>query len=49
MVFHFRLGDTDFSCADIPGGASSALIPATITGLAGGEEFEGTGEFEMRN
>ena len=27
MVFHFRLGDTDFSCADIPAGASSALIP----------------------
>jgi hypothetical protein len=49
MVFHFRLGDTDFSCADIPGGASSALIPAILSGQAGGEEFEGSGEFEMRN
>jgi hypothetical protein len=49
MVFHFRLGDTDFSCADIPGGESSALIPATLSGQAGGEDFEGTGEFEMRN
>jgi hypothetical protein len=48
LVFHFRLGDTDFSCADIPIG-SSAFIPATISGqLAGGEEFEGTGGFEMR-
>ena len=50
MVFHFRLGGTDFSCDDIPGGQSSALIPATISGqLAGGEEFEGSGVFEMRN
>ncbi|MDA1312813.1 MAG: hypothetical protein O2968_05715 [Acidobacteria bacterium] len=48
LVFHFRLGATDFSCADL-GGANSALIPATISGqLAGGEEFEGSGEFEMR-
>ncbi|HUG80716.1 MAG TPA: hypothetical protein VML01_03570 [Bryobacterales bacterium] len=48
LVFHFRLGDTGFSCADITSG-NSALIPATLSGqLAGGEEFEGTGQFEMR-
>ncbi len=32
MVFHFRFGDTGFSCADIPDGDKSANLTGTLTG-----------------
>lgn len=50
LVFHFRLDDTDFSCADIPGGDKDVIVTGTITGLLtdGETEFVGTDDFEIR-
>ncbi|MBI3030565.1 MAG: hypothetical protein HYY64_13740 [Candidatus Rokubacteria bacterium] len=34
MIFHFRFGDTGFSCADIPAGQSSFTVNAILKGTA---------------
>jgi len=35
IVYYFRLGETGFSCADIPAGRYSVRLDATLTGWAG--------------
>jgi len=37
MIFHFRFGDTGFSCTDIPLGQKSVTLIAILTGTAGGK------------
>jgi len=41
MVFHFRFGDTGFSCDDIPAGEKSVTLDAKLTGTADGAVIEG--------
>ncbi len=41
MVFHFRFGDTGFSCADISLSEKSVTLPGTLTGNANGTAFRG--------
>jgi hypothetical protein len=38
LVLHFRFGDTDFGCDDIPEGEKAAYLPAKLTG----ETLDGT-------
>lgn len=40
LVFHFRFGDTGFSCADL-GGQHAATLTLTLTGIAGGIGIHG--------
>ncbi len=48
MVFHFRFGDTGFSCDDIPDGEKSAYLSATLTGeTLDGTPIEGSGELRL--
>ena len=49
MVFHFRFGDTGFSCDDIPVGQKSATLPAQLTGSANGTAIEGTDVIRLVN
>lgn len=41
MVFHFRFGDTGFSCADIPPGFKDASHTADLTGSANETPIKG--------
>jgi hypothetical protein len=41
LVFHFRLGDTGFSCDDIPESEDSVELTARLTGEANGTSTEG--------
>lgn len=34
LVLHFKLGDTGFSCADVPAGQKDVTLPARLTGFA---------------
>ncbi len=36
MVFHFRFGDTGFSCADIPAQEKSVTLTGNLTGTTNG-------------
>ena len=35
MVYHFRFGDTGFSCSDIPAGEPSVRVEAFLSGQLG--------------
>jgi hypothetical protein len=39
MVFHFRFGETGFSCDDIPAGQTSFTLPAILKGTANGTDI----------
>ena len=41
MVFHFRFGDTGFSCVDIPPGQKSETLTGKLTGTANGKRIGG--------
>ena len=48
MVFHFSLGDTDFSCTDIPTGDKSANVTGNLTGeLGDGTDIVGQGTLRL--
>jgi hypothetical protein len=49
MVFHFRFGDTGFSCSDIPSGEKSVTLPAYLTGsTVDGTTIQGEDTLRLR-
>ena len=50
MVFHFRFGDTGFSCDDIPAGEKSFTLTGTLTGeTQNGTAIEGEDNLRLVN
>ena len=50
MVFHFRFGDTGFSCGDIPDGDKSFTLTGTLTGeTEDGTAIEGEDNLRLVN
>jgi lysophospholipase L1-like esterase len=47
LVFHFRFGDTGFSCDDIPQGQESVGLRARLTGEAEGEPLAGEDTLQL--
>jgi lysophospholipase L1-like esterase len=47
LVFHFRFGDTGFSCDDIPEGQESVVLRAKLTGEAQGKPLVGEDTLQL--
>jgi lysophospholipase L1-like esterase len=47
LVFHFRFGDTGFSCDDIPEGQDSVGLRARLTGEADGKPIAGEDTLQL--
>jgi hypothetical protein len=47
LMFHFRFGDTGFSCDDIPEGQDSVGLRARLTGEAEGKPIEGEDTLQL--
>jgi hypothetical protein len=47
LLFHFRVGDTGFSCDDIPEGQDSVGLRVRLTGKAEGKPIAGEGNLQL--